>query len=92
MNKKFNKNIIDVSEITPTVETINTQHPFFMKNIVFTGDLNSLERKDAMQKVVNVGGIVETSVSSKTDFLIVGVQDKSLVGSKGISSKREKSI
>jgi DNA polymerase-3 subunit epsilon len=90
MNKKFNKSTINVSEITPTVETINTKHPFFMKNIVFTGDLNSLERKDAMQKVVNVGGIVKTSVSSKTDFLIVGVQDKLLVGSKGISTKEKK--
>lgn len=90
MKKKFNKTSINVSEITPTVETINTQHPFFMKNIVFTGDLNSLDRKEAMQKVVNAGGIVKTVVSSKTDFLIVGVQDKLLVGSKGISTKEKK--
>jgi DNA polymerase-3 subunit epsilon len=88
--KKFNKTSINVSEITPTVETINTKHPFFMKNIVFTGDLNSIDRKDAMQKVVNAGGIVKTSVSSKTDFLIVGVQDRSLVGSEGISTKEKK--
>lgn len=61
-----------------------------MKNIVFTGELNTIERKDAMQKVVNAGGIVKTGVSSKTDFLIVGMQDKSIVGSKGISTKEKK--
>jgi DNA polymerase-3 subunit epsilon len=29
-------------------------------------------------------------VSKKTDYLVVGVQDKSLVGTKGISTKEEK--
>jgi DNA polymerase-3 subunit epsilon len=43
-----------------------------------------------MQKIVNVGGIVKSSVSSKTDYLVVGKQDKALVGDDGLSSKEEK--
>lgn len=87
-NSKYNT--VKISEITPTVETINVGHPLFMKNVVFTGDLRTLVREEAMQKVVNAGGIVKSGVSSKTDFLVVGVQDKSLVGKKGMSTKEKK--
>ncbi|WP_406540887.1 BRCT domain-containing protein [Clostridium ljungdahlii] len=58
--------------------------------MVFTGELKSLGRKEAMQKVVNLGGTLKSGVSKKTDYLIVGNQDKSLVGENGISSKEEK--
>ncbi|MEH7419422.1 TerD family protein [Neobacillus drentensis] len=87
---KFKSNRVSISDISVTVETIRTNHPFFQKNMVFTGELNSLERKEAMQQVVNSGGIIKSSVSSKTDFLIVGIQDKSLVGEGGISTKERK--
>ncbi|MEM5591001.1 hypothetical protein AAHH67_03470 [Niallia circulans] len=43
-----------------------------------------------MQQVVNVGGIIKSGVSSKTDYLVVGDQDQKLVGSEGISSKEKK--
>ncbi|MEH7333960.1 TerD family protein [Neobacillus drentensis] len=87
---KFKSNRVAISEIAVTVETISTNHPFFQRNIVFTGELNSLERKEAMQQVVNSGGIIKSGVSSKTDFLIVGTQDKSLVGESGLSTKERK--
>lgn len=88
MNAKYNN--IKISDITPTVEMINVNHPLFMKNIVFTGDLRTFEREEAIQKAVNAGGIVKSGVSSKTDFLVVGLQDKSLVGKRGISTKEKK--
>ncbi|WP_144553331.1 TerD family protein [Bacillus sp. X1(2014)] len=87
---KFKKNRVSISDISVTVETIRTNHPFFQKNLVFTGELNSLERKEAMQQVVNSGGIIKSGVSSKTDFLIVGTQDKTLVGESGLSTKERK--
>ena len=57
---------------------------------MFTGELSSYERKEAMKQVVNSGGIIISGVSSKTDFLIVGIQDKSLVGESGLSTKERK--
>lgn len=39
---------------------------------------------------VNVGAIVKSSVSRKTDYLVVGQQDKVLVGEDGMSTKEEK--
>lgn len=86
--KTFNK--INISEIAATVESFNDTHPFFGKNVVFTGDLKTMDRKSAMQHVVNLGGIIKSGVSSKTNYVIVGQQDKALVGEDGLSTKEEK--
>lgn len=87
-HKRFEK--IAISEIAATTDTFNEKHPLFGKNIVFTGELKSMDRRTAMQKAVNVGAILKSSVSKKTDYLVVGVQDKSLVGDDGLSTKEEK--
>lgn len=88
--KKFTS--VSVSEIMPTTDSFDENHPLYQKNLVFTGDLQTLERKDAMQQVVDVGGVIKSGVSSKIDFLVVGVQDQKLVGSEGISSKEKKAF
>ncbi|CAH2213040.1 exonuclease domain-containing protein [Tepidibacter aestuarii] len=54
-------------------EDINKEHPFFNKTIVFTGPLDSLSRAEAMKNVINVGGIVGSSVTRKTNYLVAGV-------------------
>lgn len=87
-SNKFNR--INISEIACTESKLEKSHVFYGKNIVFTGELVSLSRKEAMQKVVNFGGILKSGVSTKTDYLIVGIQDKSIVGEKGMSSKEVK--
>lgn len=87
----FNNKIV-ISQISATVETFNSNHIFFGKNVVFTGELESIDRKTAMQTVVNLGGFVKSTVSSKTDILVVGIQDKLLVGEEGISTKERKAF
>lgn len=79
------------SDIQKTVldSSINKDHPFFEKTLVFTGEL-SMGRKEAMQVAVNLGAIVKSSVTRKTNFLIVGEQDKTLVGEDGKSTKEKK--
>jgi DNA polymerase III subunit epsilon len=89
-NNKFNNKKVVISDISVTVDTISTNNPFFGKNVVFTGELGLIERKEAMQKVVNYGGFLKSGVSSKTDYLVVGIQDKSLVGDEGLSTKEKK--
>ena len=42
------------------------------KIIVFTGDLQKLSRKEAAQKARSFGVDVNTSISGKTDFVVVG--------------------
>ncbi|MEG0479992.1 MAG: exonuclease domain-containing protein [Clostridium sp.] len=85
---KFNN--VNISEVVATVENIDSSHEFYNKNIVFTGNLKAISRKDAMSAVVNLGGILKSTVSKKTDYLIVGKQDESIVGYKGRSTKEIK--
>lgn len=87
-HRHFDKIIL--SEIKPDVDFIDNHNKLYGKNIVFTGELETMPRKEAMQKVVNLGAILKSSVSSKTNYLIVGIQDKTLVGADGMSSKEEK--
>ncbi len=88
IKRNFEK--ITISEITAAKDSFDESHVFYGKSIVFTGELKKLERKEAMQKVVDLGGIVKSGVSKKTDYLVVGIQDKTLVGDDGLSSKEEK--
>ena len=81
---------LKASDIVPTVTYFDKTGAFYQKNCVLTGELESFDRKEAMQKIVDAGGIIKASVSSKTDYLIVGIQDKRIVGDDGLSTKEEK--
>ena len=50
-------------------------HPLYGKLCVFTGILEQMKRKDAMQTVVDFGGSVADSVTKKTNYLILGNND-----------------
>ncbi len=75
-------------DLQPRSDHLDPSHPFYGKNIVFTGDL-SIPRREAAQLAVDFGAIVKSSVSSKTNYLVVGIQDPAVVGEKGTSSKED---
>ena len=81
---------VDPATIKATVDAFDEDNPFYEKICVFTGELSSIGRGEAMQAVVDRGAVLRNSVSKKTDFLIQGKQDLSLVGSDGMSSKERK--
>ena len=58
--KLFNKGgyKIDCSSIVTKNCDFDEEHPFYHKTVVFTGALNGISRKVAMQHVVDVGGYV----------------------------------
>jgi DNA polymerase III subunit epsilon len=66
-----------IAEIVPTTDSFDPTHPFYDRVFVFTGELESMCRKDAMQAVVDVGGHCGSGVSKKTNVLIIGEQDLS---------------
>jgi len=53
------------------------------KSFVLTGGLETMTRDEAKQKIRNLGGDISESVSSKTDFVIVGLEP----GSKATKAK-----
>lgn len=66
---------IDINSIVPTNIEINEDSFFFDRHVVFTGKLEKMVRRDAMQVVVNLGGILDNSVTKKTNYLILGNND-----------------
>jgi len=87
-SKKY-KDSVDIKSIKPTCADANAASPLWGKNIVFTGTL-SMPREEAMQIAVNAGAILKTSVSRKTNYLVIGAQDNNIVGEDGLSSKEER--
>ncbi len=83
---------VKISDITTENADFDTSHPFYGKTIVLTGNFVDYSRKEMMQLIVDVGGIVRSSVSRKTDYLVVGEQDNDIVGDDGLSGKQEKAL
>lgn len=54
------------------VQTVTTPKPLTGLTFVLTGELNSLTRNQAKARIESLGGKVSSSVSRKTNFLVVG--------------------
>lgn len=80
---------VDAESIRPTVSSIDPAHPLFQKRIVFTGSF-SRPVADMIQIAVNCGALAQERVTMKTDYLVVGRQDLSVVGPDGKSTKMKK--
>ncbi|MDR0744614.1 MAG: NAD-dependent DNA ligase LigA, partial [Holosporales bacterium] len=87
VNIEFIENLMKYVTIVPTAKAKNFDESdmFFGKIIVFTGKLEHLSRAEARQRVINRGGIISSSISSKTDFVIAGE-------SAGLKLKKAKSL
>lgn len=62
----------------------NRTHPFYNKQIVFTGALSTMTRCEAAKQVKAYGGYLQGAVTQQTDFVVLG--DKR----RGISAKQYK--
>lgn len=78
--------------VTASRTEFDTTHPFYDRTVVFTGFLNGLSRMQAAQIVADLGGHPADTVTKKTDYLVVGIQDDRLLRGHPISSKTRKAI
>lgn len=78
------------AEISPDNVNFDESHPLFGRLCVFTGKLEKMSRREAMQLVVNLGGFVGDSVTKKTNYLILGNNDYCATIKDGKSSKQKK--
>lgn len=75
LNEKQNKIFIEkliANGVKIEKSQINKEGVFFGKVFVLTGTLPTLSRDDAKKKIIENGGKVSGSVSTKTDFVLAG--------------------
>ncbi|MFT8871264.1 MAG: exonuclease domain-containing protein [Sporolactobacillus sp.] len=75
------------SDIVSQRISFDFSHPFYQKVFVFTGLLKTMDRREACQKVADLGGINGNNVTKKTNFLVIGDQDAGLLQGHAKSSK-----
>lgn len=59
------------------------------KYFVLTGRLNTMKREEAIRFIQDHGGIVQSMVTEKTDYLIVGSFQVNLFNQQHVSRKRK---
>lgn len=84
------KHTLSAKDITTENTEFDETHPLYNKLFVFTGTLEKMNRKDAMQIVVDYGGLVGNSVTKKTNYLVLGNNDYCPSIKDGKSSKQKK--
>ena len=73
--KVSNREKTDLRNITARTTDFDVNNPLFKKNVVFTGTLEKMTRKEAAQLVVDFGGIAQNNITKNTDYLILGNND-----------------
>lgn len=78
----INKDNSEIIFFSDPVE--NLTHPFYKKQIVFTGALSTMTRSEASKQVKAYGGYLQGAVTQHTDFVVLGNKRR------GISAKQQK--
>lgn len=65
--KKLNSKLLK-----PNLESADPNSYFYNKKVVFTGDLESISRKEAAEIIYEMGADINTNVSKKTHIVILG--------------------
>lgn len=81
---------IDIKLIKPTEVVRDEDNFFYNRHVVFTGKLQKMLRQDAMQIVVNLGGILDNGVTKSTNYLILGNNEYNAILKGEKSSKHKK--
>lgn len=67
-----NSRAVKARDIDAHNKDFDTDNPFYGKYMVFTGKLENMIRKDAMQLVKNLGGEPQDGVTKETNYLVLG--------------------
>ncbi len=79
-----------LASITATTDSVDETNPLFGKVVVFTGALSKMERKAAFQIVANLGGIPKDSITSQTNYLVIGNEEFAKTVKNGKTGKMRK--
>lgn len=90
-NSYHKSTYINTTQILVQDESVIDEESLLYGNeCVFTGSLTQMSRSEAMQYVVNIGGLVKNRISKDTKYLIMGIQDYAVFTDGKESSKTKK--
>ena len=78
-NKLLFSNLLKHITIAESIINLDTSHYFYGKRLVFTGKFEYLSRTEIKNKSEQVGALISSQVSNKTDFLVMGLKPGSKV-------------
>ena len=78
-NKLLFTNLLKQINISESILREDTLHFFSGKRLVFTGKFENLSRTEIKNKSEQIGALISSQVSSKTDFLVLGLKPGSKV-------------
>ena len=88
--KSFAHKDLKAGDISTQNTAFDVTHPLFGMTCVFTGTLEKMTRREAMQAVVDVGGAVGDNVTKDTNYLVLGNNDYCTTIKDGKSTKQKK--
>lgn len=71
-NEPFSIKKVDKTDLIPDFEHADVNSYFYRKKVVFTGDLRNFTRKEAAHLLKKLGADINTSISKKTELVILG--------------------
>lgn len=81
---------VTARDVVARTDEFDYDHPLYERTVVFTGTLQSMGRKDAVQSVVDCGGRCAESVGNSINYLVLGDQDSARFKGGQKSSKLRK--
>jgi DNA polymerase-3 subunit epsilon len=73
--RDFTRSALDDLKSQLDLSNVDIESPFFSKTFIFTGELTSMTRQDAIKAVIERGGESGNSVTKSTNVLVEGYQD-----------------
>ncbi|WP_277584946.1 exonuclease domain-containing protein [Psychrobacillus antarcticus] len=74
-SQRRDKADLTIEFLEPERSELNSKHPFYGAQIVFTGRMLSMTRSKAAQLAVNCGAVCKGAVDHQTNYLVVGDND-----------------
>lgn len=87
---KRTKHHLKACELVADASDFDDSHPVYGRTFAFTGALEKMQRKDAMQLVLNLGGSCADNVTKKVNYLVLGNNDYCSSIKDGKSLKQKK--
>lgn len=84
------KNRLSAKDIQPSTDKFDDSSPIYEKVFVFTGTLERMTRREAMQCVADRGGKCSDRVTKETNYLVLGNNDYCTTIKDGKSTKQKK--